>query len=104
MRQSDSTTGLFCADVSFLGIVSKISGVKEHTSLGCIFYLLIPWAQHTGGRHGHMLSKRTVMKRKCEQNTVKGIDLSVKHTRLVILLLTLFPLSDCFLVSGCFLL
>ena len=32
------------------------------------------------------------MKRKCEQNTMKGIDLSVKHTHLVILLLTLFPL------------
>lgn len=92
MRQSDFATGLFCANVSFLGIVSGISGIKEHASLGCIFYLLIPWAQHTGGRHGHLLAKRIVMKRKCEQNTVKGIDLSVKHTHLVILLLTLFPL------------
>lgn len=91
-----------------MGIVSGASGIKELTSLGCLFYLRIPWAQHTGGRHGRLLSKRLVRKRKCEQNTMKGVDLSVKHTHLVILLLTLFPLADCFLVSlevpGCLLL
>lgn len=93
----DSADNLYCATIFSLGLVSRIPGIHKHT---CIFYLLMPSIQDTGGRNSELLPNRIVTEKNkvwtkhCErywdwvQNIlIQGILLSV-----------LFSLS-CFFVS-----
>lgn len=84
---------LYGATIFSLGLVSRVPGIQEHT---CIFYLLIPSFQDTGGRNSELLPDRIVM----EKNKVwtkhmwKVLRLSTKHIHSLRgnLLLTLFSL------------